>query len=405
MIKINNKRVNYLSPLRVIKDKQLSKRDVKAIKDSISLNMALIRLLIAIFIILFAITLMIAMGINSNWNQIETYGLDSLIGQIVMIATGLLAAGFIVASYILKNEKKNIILNRIACIILFIGVTAGMIFGIHADAKMGFTSHPETLSASIVMIAILILIQPSYWLDALILDSATSLSLIILTTVLSFTMDLENLLYYLIISVTFLLFVYFINTLLFYAECKNYQENIENERLTDKAYYDNLTLCKNRHALKEFLDENVSKWERKDNLNLLIVMFDIDNFKEYNDQFSHLVGDYCLKTISEGIRRAFPSPSLDFFRYGGEEFLLFLELSNTDDSKHIIEKIRKTIEDLKIEAPKGAPKEYVTISVGGTFIKNIKHFIFDEQISIVDKHLYQAKNNGKNASCLDGTIV
>lgn len=192
---------------------------------------------------------------------------------------------------------------------------------------------------------------------------------------------------------------------MFYVECKNYEENIENERLTNKAYYDNLTLCKNRHALKLFLDENSSKWERKENLNLLIVLFDIDNFKEYNDKFSHLGGDYCLKSIAEGIRKAFPSPSLDFFRYGGEEFLLFFELENEEDAKATMEKIRKSIEELNIEAPNGAPQKVVTISVGGTLIRSVKHFSFEEQMSTIDKYLYEAKNSGKDVSCLDGKLI
>ena len=74
-------------------------------------------------------------------------------------------------------------------------------------------------------------------------------------------------------------------------------------------------------------------------------MFDIDNFKEYNDQFSHLSGDYCLKSICDGIRKTFPSPSLDFFRYGGEEFLLFLELSNEEDPRYVIEKVSAVMVD------------------------------------------------------------
>ena len=400
-----NKRANYLSPLNVIKDNHLSKKDVLAIKDNISLNMSTIRLVIAMFMLVFGIAIIIIMGLESNWKQIETYGLSSLIAQIILIAMSLQAVILIIASYKNKDSKKSVLLNRIACILLFIGITTQMLMGIYTDAEMGFTNRPETVSASIIFIAVLLLIQPSYWIDALILNITTTLTLIVLTIVLSITMQMEGLLYYILTAIAFPVFVYFVITLLFYAECKNYQENIENERLTNKAYYDDLTQCKNRHALKLFLDENVSNWEKKDNLNLLIVMFDIDNFKEYNDQFSHLGGDYCLKAICDGVRKTFPSPSLDFFRYGGEEFVLFLELSNEEDPRNVVEKIRKSTENLKIESAKGSPKEYVTISVGGTFIKNTDHFVFDEQISVIDKCLYQAKNNGKNVSCLDGIII
>ena len=395
----------YLSPLKVIKDKQLSKKDVRTIKDNIATSMTLFHLIIAIFMYVLSFVVMMFMSVSSNWKQIETYGPTSVIAQVILMSCSLASIILIIVSYFIKKEQISIILNRISTIILFVGVTTQMILGIYADAQMGFTSQPEILSASIVLVAVLMLIQPSYWTDAIILNILTAISLTTITIICAISFKMDGIFYYIVIALAYPIVTFAINNLLFYVECKNYEENIENERLTNKAYYDNLTLCKNRHALKLFLDENSSKWERKENLNLLIVLFDIDNFKEYNDKFSHLGGDYCLKSIAEGIRKAFPSPSLDFFRYGGEEFLLFFELENEEDAKATMEKIRKSIEELNIEAPKGAPQKVVTISVGGTLIRSVKHFSFEEQMSTVDKYLYEAKNSGKDVSCLDGKLI
>lgn len=395
----------YLSPLKMIKDKQLSKKDVRTIKDNIATSMTLFHLIIAIFMYVLSFVVMMFMSVSSNWKQIETYGPTSVIAQVILMSCSLASIILIIVSYFIKKEQISIILNRISTIILFVGVTTQMILGIYADAQMGFTSQPEILSASIVLVAVLMLIQPSYWTDAIILNILTAISLTTITIICAISFKMDGIFYYIVIALAYPIVTFAINNLLFYVECKNYEENIENERLTNKAYYDNLTLCKNRHALKLFLDENSSKWERKENLNLLIVLFDIDNFKEYNDKFSHLGGDYCLKSIAEGIRKAFPSPSLDFFRYGGEEFLLFFELENEEDAKATMEKIRKSIEELNIEAPKGAPQKVVTISVGGTLIRSVKHFSFEEQMSTVDKYLYEAKNSGKDVSCLDGKLI
>lgn len=407
MEKKNKRRLSayYLSPLKVIKDKQLSKKDVRTIKDNIATSMTLFHLIIAIFMYVLSFVVMMFMSVSSNWKQIETYGLTSVIAQVILMSCSLASIILIIVSYFIKKEQISIILNRISTIVLFAGVTTQMILGIYADAQMGFTSQPEILSASIVLVAVLMLIQPSYWTDAIILNILTAISLIVITIICAISFKMDGIFYYIVIALAYPIVTFAINNLLFYVECKNYEENIENERLTNKAYYDNLTLCKNRHALKLFLDENSSKWERKENLNLLIVLFDIDNFKEYNDKFSHLGGDYCLKSIAEGIRKAFPSPSLDFFRYGGEEFLLFFELENEEDARTTMEKIRKSIEELNIEAPKGAPQKVVTISVGGTLIRSVKHFSFEEQMSTVDKYLYEAKNSGKDVSCLDGKLI
>ena len=136
-----------------------------------------------------------------------------------------------------------------------------------------------------------------------------------------------------------------------------------------------------------------------------MIMFDIDNFKEYNDQFSHPGGDYCLRSVADAVRKEFPSPNLDFFRYGGEEFILFLEIRNIKDAKKIILQVRNAIKSLNIEAPEGAPKEMVTVSVGGLTVVTPTDFNFDEYLRQVDKYLYKAKGAGKDICCLNDTIV
>ena len=399
------KRSEFLYPHRVIRNNHLSKRDLRIIKDNISLNMTVIRLIVAILLMFVAFGMFLMMNLKTGWRQIEVYGVTSVVAHASSMLFCLASIILMSVSYFAKKEKTSIILNRIAGLILYLGVALQMLFGMYADCQMGFTTQSESLSASIIFLAALLVIQPAYWTEALILDLATTISTIGLSVYCSATMSMTSLHYYIIISLAFPLCAYFIITLLFYAECQNYKEAVENERLTNKAYYDDLTHCKNRHALKMFLDENVKEWEASDDLNLLIAMFDIDNFKDYNDQFSHLAGDYCLKTIADAIRKAFPSPNLDFFRYGGEEFLLFFELDNPMDARRFLEKARTAVEELNIDSPKGAPKKMVTISIGGSLIKNIDKFDFEKEIALVDKYLYQAKGSGKDVSCLDGNLI
>ena len=399
------KHSEFLRPYKVIKNNHFSNRDLKVIKDNVSLNMTVIRLVVAALLLIVSLGMFLMMNLRTGWRQIEVYGLSSLIAQVLSFSLCLTTIILIVASYFVKKENTTIILNRIAGLVLYLGVALQMLFGIYADCKMGFTTTNEALSASIIFLAAILVIQPAYWTEALVLDLATTISTIGLTIYCSVAMGMTSIHYYIIISLAFPLLAYFIVTLLFYAECQNYKEVLENERLTNKAYFDNLTHCKNRHALKLFLDKTVSRWEANDELNLLIAMFDIDNFKDYNDQFSHLAGDYCLKSIAEAIRKAFPSPDLDFFRYGGEEFLLFFELDNPSEAKSILEKARIAIKELNLEASKKAPKKMITISIGGTLIKDAKNFDFEKEIAVVDKYLYKSKENGKDVSCLDGKII
>lgn len=402
---IFKRRLGFLFPPTIIREKQFSKKDVKRIKDNISNSFAMVRLIIATVFYFIAMYLMISMNINTGGQQIQVYGLGSTISQIVSMFGSLITIGVLIPTFFVKNKKAAIILDRIAAISLFVGLALQMLIGLYADAEMGFTTVSETMSASIVFLSILIIIQPAYWTEAFILDLGLALSLIGLSSYCTYTFGMKCLHYYVLVGAIFPICCYFVVTLFFYAEAQHYTEVMENERLTDKAYYDNLTKCKNRHALKEFIKDSAEEWKNKDNVNLLIILFDIDNFKLYNDQFSHLGGDYCLKSIADAVRGEFTSPSLDFFRYGGEEFLLFFELNDKSEAPIVMEKVRKAISGLNIEAPVGAPKDFVTVSLGGLFIEKIDAFHFEETLAVVDKYLYMAKANGKDVSCFNGQFL
>lgn len=197
---------------------------------------------------------------------------------------------------------------------------------------------------------------------------------------------------------------YLIISILFYAESLRYCEVLRNEALNNKAMYDELTHCKNRYSLNNYLEESKKRWSSKET-NLLMIMFDIDNFKLYNDQYSHIGGDYCLKSVCDAIRKEFPTPDLDFYRFGGEEFLLFFEAETKEDAAKIMKNVRECISNLGINSAKGAPKDVVTISVGGLYLKATATFNYEENLALVDKFLYEAKANGKDVCVLNGDFI
>ena len=396
--------LEFLRPLHLIKSKGLTKKDVRNIKDNLVNSSNIINFFVSL--VLFALVggLFIFMS-NTTGNFILKYGLFSFIGFISVIVACSTNIILTITAFIIKNKRVSSLLKRIGGDILFIVASIYMLFCFYSDAQMGFTTAEEALSASIVFIAILLLIQPMHWIDAIIGDIGTSIGIVVVALYCSKVFGMKASHYYFLVAVVFPFAGYVIVSLLFYAEVQRYKEVLENERLHNRAYYDSLTHCKNRHALNEFLKENKSRWENKDNVNLLIVLFDIDDFRLYNNQFSHLGGDYCLKSICDAIRRKFVSPNLDFFRYGGEEFLLFFELNNPEEAKVYLENVRLAISSLDIVAPQGAPKNNVTISVGGLLMNNITTFSFEEEMKIVDGYLYKAKESGKDVVCFNGSII
>lgn len=133
---------------------------------------------------------------------------------------------------------------------------------------------------------------------------------------------------------------------------------------------------------------------------IAVIMIDLDNFKEYNDQYGHTEGDKVLKIvankISENLLR-----SLDTLgRFGGEEFMVVLPNTNEAGAMKIAEKIRKEIYNLKIQHCPTCPRKYVSISLG--VAAEIPEE-YDQELLLLkksDKALYEAKDLGKNQSVL-----
>jgi len=128
------------------------------------------------------------------------------------------------------------------------------------------------------------------------------------------------------------------------------------------------------------------------NVNLGIIMLDLDFFKNINDQYGHTVGDSVLsKTasiLSTSIR------AYDYiFRYGGEEFLILINNTNTESCLQVAEEIRCKVANYKF---KDLPfiKEKITISLGVAIFN--KHPDYELLINQADKALYKAKENGRN---------
>ena len=400
--------LTFLLPLRLIKTRHFSRKDVKNIKNNLVTSFAIVYLIAAAGLALLISLLSFYMNIRAHQmgsNIIDHYGVVGLIGQIIIISCSLITVAMVVIAKVNKNKKAEATITRLAGDILYVGAVSYMLCCIFTDAQKGFTTEKEALSAGIIFVAILALVQPMHWIDAIVLDLGTTFGILGVSIFCKTVYGMKAIEYYGLIALVFPFACYMVISLLFYAESQRYKEILENEKLHNRAYYDKLTLCKNRYALSEFLKENQPRWENKDNANLLMVLFDIDDFKLYNDQFSHLGGDYCLKSICDAVRQEFPSPSLDFFRYGGEEFLLFFELKDSSKAKSYMQRIRNSISGLEIDAPNGAPKKMVTISLGGLFLRNIYTFDFEKEMRIVDEYLYQAKHSGKDVACLDGVII
>ena len=95
----------------------------------------------------------------------------------------------------------------------------------------------------------------------------------------------------------------------------------ERERdLYDRAMHDNLTKLPNREMFYEFASTAQKEAEEKNKIFALLFL-DLDNFKEINDQYGHLVGDRLLRALSQRLRNTIRESDIAS-RFGGDEFVI-----------------------------------------------------------------------------------
>jgi diguanylate cyclase (GGDEF)-like protein len=123
---------------------------------------------------------------------------------------------------------------------------------------------------------------------------------------------------------------------------------------------------------------------------LTIAIIDIDFFKKVNDTYGHLCGDYILKETAYLIMDNFRKTDI-VFRYGGEEFVVILTETTTEQSEIPLERLRRTIENYNFVFENTPLK--ITISTGAA---SNKPETVNECLNNADKALYEAKNSGRN---------
>lgn len=170
----------------------------------------------------------------------------------------------------------------------------------------------------------------------------------------------------------------------------------QSQLVHDICLVDPLTGAWNRGSLLQKVSEEYNRMRRHGDPCCLCMM-DIDNFKNVNDRYGHLVGDHVLRAVVAIAARHLRSYD-SLFRYGGEEFLFCLPMVVLPDAGAAMERVRADIAARPIELPDGRAV-VVTASFGIAAMAPL--LSVEENIDAADRALYRAKAAGRNQVCCE----
>ncbi len=167
----------------------------------------------------------------------------------------------------------------------------------------------------------------------------------------------------------------------------------EQQELEVLASLDALTGLPNRRMMEQALERAVAQHQDGDRSHGLLIV-DIDHFKEVNDTYGHVAGDAAIADLAAILK--FEMRKHDrVFRFGGEEFVVLLDVDTRDDLWVASERLRQAVRN-GLRGPGGR----ITVSLGGAMAGEEERW--QEWFSLADEALYRAKNNGRDSSVIVG---
>lgn len=155
---------------------------------------------------------------------------------------------------------------------------------------------------------------------------------------------------------------------------------------------DELTSLYNRRYFRQYLDE-LKRQETEKKLQFTLLFLDIDNFKEFNDNYGHSCGDNVLIEVAKILKNAIENRG-KIFRYAGDEFTIILPRHDENEAIAMSQRILEHLKNFFPYSQFPARMNQVTISIGYACYPD-EGKVFSQIIDAADRALYYAKKQGR----------
>ncbi|WP_354672491.1 GGDEF domain-containing protein [Vibrio metschnikovii] len=153
---------------------------------------------------------------------------------------------------------------------------------------------------------------------------------------------------------------------------------------------DELTGLLNRAAFERTVKKLQAQSSRSGEM-LSLAIIDADHFKEVNDTYGHNFGDYVLEELADCFEKHI-RPLDSVYRYGGEEFLVLLPNTDTEQAERVMNRLREEVAKLPLSNDGISVAQTVSIGIASLECDEDP----DEAIERADEALYKAKDTGRN---------
>jgi diguanylate cyclase (GGDEF)-like protein/PAS domain S-box-containing protein len=173
----------------------------------------------------------------------------------------------------------------------------------------------------------------------------------------------------------------------------------DKKEISELLITDYMTNLYNRRYFNTIFN-NELKRSRRHRYNFVLMIIDIDFFKQFNDTYGHQAGDEALIKVAKVLKEGLNRPEDYVFRLGGEEFGIITSDIDEQGALSLANKLKKNVSDLRIKHNASSVHKYLTISLGIKLVQYDVKLTYNVIYQQADDALYTAKKMGRDQICI-----